>query len=451
MKKNESPPDGSDFLNYLRRIDDTLQQGAALLKAKRYDELIEICDKAIGQNTRDAEAWMLKGAALRRKRQYKEAFDCLDNSLKQSLMNWRALEEMAYLQLDINNIPQAIRAFEGTIQWQLTMLGTVHPHILFNMGTCYERTAQFEKAIEYFNKCIMAEPMNTTARLHIAMCQKLSGKVEEALQSFKRVLQLDPTSVIAQRESKFLAQDLEHKDLAIIKNQIFLRDDGSSTFKIPEDRETAEKILLPPDKMSEYKQAKMNLMLNHGVSMHELGGGIIQSRDEIISLDKAIEQSDIALSLVPDDLDVIFEKAKALLQLEKYREAIKHFDDSLKLEPNLTTYLQMSDNYYRNTDQREISKKVGLIWLYRARSLEKLGEYDEALKSYKKAKEFSDKLLPKIKTPETSHKPARTQPPEISLNFCGSCGKNLSENIQKSIRSKGKGFCPYCGKTIVVK
>ncbi len=434
---------GSDFVDYLKRKQNLLQQGAELINSKRYDELIGICDNLIKQNPRTAEAWMLKGAALRKKREFKQAFECLDNALKQSLMNWQALQEMAFLQLDLGNITQAIRAFEGVIQWQLTMLSTVQPPVLFNIALCHETIGQFEKAIEYYDKFLMADPLNLNAWIHKAMSQKHNGNVEEALQSFNKVLDLDPKSQIALREKKFLNKDLEHKDLAIIKNQIFLGDGGRSSFQFPKDLENAEKIDLPPDKMNEYKTAKTNIMMNHGVSMHELGGGMLKARDEIISLDKAIEESNKALSIVPYDLEVIFEKGKALLQLKKYDEAVKHFDDALKLESKLGTFMQISGAYYKNIDQKEIDKNIGLVWLYRARALEEIGQYDNALDSYKKAKEYSDKLRP----PQSQKKEATKDPQRTSLKkFCISCGNKFPQKTIDTFKNKGKAFCPNCGK-----
>ena len=84
--------------------------------------------------------------------------------------------------------------------------------------------------------------------------------------------------------------------------------------------------------------------------------------------DKGLSLADIILSKSPKNKDVLFKKAEMFYSTRKYKSAVEFYDE----------YLELNDNNH-------------VAWLHKAISLDRIGFYEEALKSYNKAGRTSSK------------------------------------------------------------
>ncbi len=123
------------------------------------------------------------------------------------------------------------------------------------------------------------------------------------------------------------------------------------------------------------------------------------SPDRNATLKAVVETYAKAIKVLPYDLESILGKIRALLALNDYKEIIECSDNALKQGSKLGSFMTMyhSDEkkgyYYRNQDTKDLYNKLGLLWNFRGKAFENLKKYDEAFESYKKAKEYSDKML----------------------------------------------------------
>jgi Flp pilus assembly protein TadD len=112
--------------------------------------------------------------------------------------------------------------------------------------------------------------------------------------------------------------------------------------------------------------------------------------------EEAIKSYDEALKIEPDKHEAWYNRGNALARLERYEEAIKSYDEALKIEPekheawnNRGIALAMLERYeeaIKSYDEAlKIKPEKHEAWNNRGNGLARLERYEEAIKSYDEA------------------------------------------------------------------
>jgi TolA-binding protein len=106
---------------------------------------------------------------------------------------------------------------------------------IYNIGLCYFKMNQFDKAINYFNKCIDEYPDgtisvltggneygNTAAKCYYAImnCQLALGKIDDAKLTLNKLSEYKDSYVEQENREKKSYENLASKALQIFTNQI---------------------------------------------------------------------------------------------------------------------------------------------------------------------------------------------------------------------------------------
>jgi tetratricopeptide (TPR) repeat protein len=97
-----------------------------------------------------------------------------------------------------------------------------------------------------------------------------------------------------------------------------------------------------------------------------------------------IEELSESRKLNPEDIDAWFNKGITLYNLNKYKEAIKCFDEAIKINPeDDSAWFYKGEAFYKlgkYDEAKRIDPGNAATWRSKGDALEKLGKHDEAIK-----------------------------------------------------------------------
>jgi tetratricopeptide (TPR) repeat protein len=193
-------------------------------------------------------------------------------------------------------------------------------------GLLLYESAEWEAALEIFNRCLQLNPKDDRALLMSGHILRNTGKYEEAISSYKKVVEINPYDHIA--------------ILGI----------GLSLQALGKDEEA----------IASYKCV---LSINPDVdSVWHMRGILLANLNRY---EEAIANYERALAIKPDLDEAWFNRGNTLVNLDRYEEAIASYNHALEIK---------SDNHD--------------AWNNQGVALVKLGRYEEAITSYDRAVEI---------------------------------------------------------------
>jgi tetratricopeptide (TPR) repeat protein len=188
---------------------------------------------------------------------------------------------------------EAIDAYESA----LAQVGSApfQPHLLAQLGDCYDRLNQWEVAQTYFARAVALRPDYAAGYSAWAMALARHGETEQAIAKLERALQLDPDSPEA------------HNNLGAALAQQGAYESAIQHFRAA--------IKSAPGFVS----ARANLA--RALRLSE-------------QLDAALVEYGLALSIAPDNLALRGEYADVLVEQEQFIEAAEQYYLMLDLDPN---------------------------------------------------------------------------------------------------------------------
>lgn len=344
---------------YPKSINIMQQQGWYFYNIEKYNDAIKIFDKILNIDSTDITAKQWKIASLRKNKQYEEAKIEIDNVLNIEPYHVGTLLEYGWLLYSQKNYIEAIKIFDDILsiepgnflakQWKASTLRlnkqfikakqllddilidqSKNTDIINELGWLHYDQKNYKDAITEFNKVLSIDANNPKAvRWKIASLRK-NGQFEEAKEEIDKALQQNSENGDVLNELGWLQYD-NHKYQEAIE-----------TFNhvLSFDKENSNALLWKISALRKLKQ-----------------------------LDTAKKEIDNALSIVPDNVEILNELGWYYYDKKDYQSAQETFRKVLKTEPN---------NDY------------AIKW--RVISLRLLRQFDEALK----LAEHSKQLIPDI-------------------------------------------------------
>lgn len=131
--------------------------------------------------------------------------------------------------LDLHNLKATIlfskEDYTGTLK-ELKFIESLSQNNAENYNLeslCYQNLDENEKALEYANKAIKAEPDLASAYYHKAMALDNMGEVEDAIKAYKEAAEKDPSNADIHRDLGSIYYDQEQYDLAMKEVKLAMR------------------------------------------------------------------------------------------------------------------------------------------------------------------------------------------------------------------------------------
>lgn len=130
--------------------------------------------------------------------------------------------------LSIENPETAISHFEKALTLDPSELNI--PDIISYLGVCLKDTGQYEKALEILHKGALIDDQRTDIFNLMGFCNFMLKKHETAIEHFKKVIEIDPSSAIDYANIASNYRDLGNRQMAVKFYKLALTIDPSITF-----------------------------------------------------------------------------------------------------------------------------------------------------------------------------------------------------------------------------
>ncbi len=126
------------------------------------------------------------------KKSYKKALECLKIIINEKNDNPKILNLYGIVQLQLNQLTEAINSFERTILLDKKFIQGYN-----NLGNVYVKSGKFQKAVEMYNKVLTLKPDYPAGFNNLASAQSDLGELEDSIKNYENALKHDPNYVSA--------------------------------------------------------------------------------------------------------------------------------------------------------------------------------------------------------------------------------------------------------------
>lgn len=242
---------------------------------------------------------------------------------------------------------------------------------LFNVVEDLYIKGKYEEALNYFLEAYENQDNDTLN--YIGCCNMMIGNYVEALDIFNKILQ-----------STLWERALFNKGRVYLKLENYneaLANFNRALMVNPNNDEVYFYLGVYYDKIKDYVSSKAYyekaIMINSNEPEYHLNLGL--SCNRVNEFEKALVEFEICISFndISTKSDAIFNKGLVFINLKKYEEAIKQFNEVLNFNENdLETMNMIANCYYYNREY-----KKSLFWLNKVLEIDK---YDPKAEHNKK-------------------------------------------------------------------
>lgn len=271
--------------------------------------------------------------------------------------------------------------------------------LLFELAFCYERTDEFDKAIETHQRILTIDTFVSEAWFNLAQLYFSQEKYEQALQSYDYVLAIDPSDAFSclQKAHVLLSAERYREAVECFAEYGELVPDDELTYNcIGECYECLENY---DTAISYYEKTLISDANNYEALV-----GVAICLLEQEKYEESIHYTQRAINAQPDYAETWIYLAEAYVGLENFDEALYAYQKSLLLEPNQPETLiaignlqldkedYLSALYYYNS-AHEQDQNIEYINLFFAVAYFKLENFEVSLSYLLDAVEANDDAL----------------------------------------------------------
>jgi tetratricopeptide (TPR) repeat protein len=274
-------------------------------KKRTNEELLGLLEKykeAVRVNPQDGMGHYNLGEVYIDLSRFSEALPSLQEAIRINPKHRSAYYQLGFALIEMGRDEEAIEPLETSLQLssksQATKKRLAQAHT--NISVMLGRRKQFKESMHHIQEAICAQPDYGPAYLSMGICFTDLGRYEEALEQFKKALQLD-------------------KNLAV---------DANYNFGI-----VHSKLGSPEKAIKHYKEA---IKVNPKSALPNLNLGMIYAKQKnyaaaILPLRTAIKVSPKMAQ------EANFKLGVALMKLKRYQEAVPSLQEALQITPNNET------------------------------------------------------------------------------------------------------------------
>ncbi len=228
----------------------------------------------------------------RYRKRYPEAIDYLKQALAQRADFFEAHRSLGLAYTGSGDMDAAIRSYTEALRLQPN-----DPEIFAALWGLFGKQQQHEEALKVYEAILQASPENFTAHWHRAYIFKEQSRVREAADEVRAVIAIRPEWTDAHNFLASLHVLQGDNEAAIQEWKIVLESD-------PQNQEATEGLL-----------------------------GLARSAGEAKDYEKALAAFDELVKLFPEDSTVRADRALTLYNMNRINDAIKGYEDAIRLDP----------------------------------------------------------------------------------------------------------------------
>jgi predicted O-linked N-acetylglucosamine transferase (SPINDLY family) len=321
--------------------------GLMLLKSGRHEEALPLLEQAKAMAPGNGETWLALTQCLLNLGRAKEAKKVISEAIRQGLRHPMADELLKQARSGlkartVKAVPlgQELRQLDELLRIrryaEAERLGkelvrrqpTAH-HAWYQLGMAYLLQGKLDEALETFRRVIGLNPRFAEAQFNLGFTLQQLGRFEEALAVYQQVLALAPDLTEARNNMGFVLQRMERNEEAAeaYRAVIDRRPD------LVEPRISLVTVLNVLGRYEEARQAGQEAVALQPKSF-EAHAGLGFALRELGRREEAIEAYRRALALKPNDAEAHGALGSALLKAFRHEEACDAFRRSLDLAPS---------------------------------------------------------------------------------------------------------------------
>jgi tetratricopeptide (TPR) repeat protein len=220
---------------------------------------------------------------------------------------------------------------------QLQEIDNQSPPVYRNLGGCYARLNQYEKAISEYEKALEiyrkwdSKPLTVNYFTDLGNAYHITGQYKKEKKLYKKAEQDFPDNILITRRRAVLSLtegDTVAANQYIEKLISYWKGNSASDVSIATNLARIYSLAGMPDKVEEYYQKVLLLQPENLGMMYNLANFlIIYDRD----INKGLELADTLLKLRPENYNYLYTKGLGLYKQGKYKEALEILQTSWDL------------------------------------------------------------------------------------------------------------------------
>ncbi len=368
-------------------------RGRALSLLERHEDALRSHDKALDIDPNDDYSWICRGQELADLGRHTEALTSYDKALElqpnQSyLWYWRA-ETLA----ELDRYQEALADYEKALEWDadssLSWIG---------YGSTLSALGNDDDALAAYDRALIIEP--TAAYVWRARGRALTnlGRTDEAFNSYTRAIEIEPDNPYSWNCRGKLYVDLGMYDTAL---ESFL----TAVEKDPND--SYSRICLGDALFDLGRLDDALVEYTNGVAIEPSYYGWLCHCRALLELERyeeALQSISQSLKVEPEDAYASYVRGNILMRLSRPEEAACSYQNAVRREPDSAAYwcnYGVCLNFIGRQEEALKAFRQGLeldpadadLWMNQSIALVALGQYREALDSIEKASALGPEKL----------------------------------------------------------
>lgn len=345
-----------------------------------FSQASEAADIALDYFPYSAALMIKKADLLLTARKYQEALEILEKAeiYDSSDINLYILKTDAYLAVDqqekaVHILEEALQKFEGEERIDL----------LFELADVYDDYEEFDKVFDCLKLIVEEEPTNEEALYKICFWTDFTGRNEESITLHRKIIETHPYSELAWFNLGAACQGLKLYEKAIDAYQYAVtidekfdyayRNIGDAYIRLRKYKEAIESL----ERVLELSRPEEVIYEALGHCWHRLKN-YAQAR---FNYRKASHMN-------PDDSKLYYKIALTYINEEQWTSAIKHLESAMRIHKNLPEYnLAMGECQMQLGEYKEAIVYFGNVIRYRSKSV---GGWDALICCLFKAEMFEE-------------------------------------------------------------
>ena len=328
-----------------------------LIKTNELQDAIDYSNKASEIDSENYIYNFIAGTAYMKNKDFDKAIVPLTKALEKSPQNLGTLNSLGTCYMATGKSELAIKTYKKALE-----INPKNPMAYFNIGSAYQIQQNHQEAVEYLKKAVeldedesfltalamsevklndyqsalkhykqlaLMSPGRENYKYNIVTCYEALGENQIAIKMLEEMVYVNPKFILpAQKlaslyiKTNQLGKAKEIYDNILLKNKLTAETLHQYAILSSSlcDTETAEKML------------KKVIRMNPEIAKAHKDLGIIYLNKRLF--DYAEDEFKTALSLAPNDFEILFEYGNFLYSISKNHDADRFYGEALEVEPN---------------------------------------------------------------------------------------------------------------------
>lgn len=278
---------------------------------------------------------------------YKDAIEDYNKFLSTYSQHREARENLAASYLSDGNYQSAVNEYANIYAKNPSAFKDYSKY-----GLALFEVKNYEKAAEFLEKAVDADPDNSSAHINLALSYQELGKNNLALSQYDVVFRQQPSLHSLRFDYGNLLAEMDKEEAAIENYKIYIEN-------YPQDARAYQNIAIVYKRLLKYDDAIANYDKALKLQKDKRDLELVKDLAECYHLNKdypnAVKYYDEVLASEPNNYDIKYNKAVILHSMNKYADAIALYNELLKvkengaLDANLTSaYIALGDEYLKS-------------------------------------------------------------------------------------------------------